>query len=130
MAHSAPHRIPTLAGEQDGPSSPARRERLRACYQVSALVGLLLAVAAGMGLFVPGIYQDNTAFAAAAFRGTGCHPYEAAQQSRLQPLGMRAVRRRGGTAAGLDPPARSPVPAQGWVAAHPAGRAAAGLGRW
>jgi hypothetical protein len=70
MAHSAPHRIPTLAVQRDGPSSPARRDRLRACYQASALVGLLLAVAAGMGLFVPGIYQDNTAFAAAALRGT------------------------------------------------------------
>jgi hypothetical protein len=34
------------------------------------LVGLLLAVAAGGGLFASGLYQGNTAFAATAFRGT------------------------------------------------------------
>ena len=34
------------------------------------MVGLLLAVAAGLGLFLPGICQDNTAFTTAAFRGT------------------------------------------------------------
>ena len=34
------------------------------------MTGLLLAVAAGAGLFVPGLYKHNTAFAATAFRGT------------------------------------------------------------
>jgi hypothetical protein len=34
------------------------------------LIGLLLALAAGVGLLVPGVYRNNTAFAAAAFRGT------------------------------------------------------------
>jgi hypothetical protein len=43
---------------------------LASCYRASALVGLLVAVAAGVGLFVPGMYRGNTAFAAAAFRGT------------------------------------------------------------
>jgi hypothetical protein len=37
---------------------------------VSILIGLLLAVAAGVGLFVPGLYKQDTAFAATAFRGT------------------------------------------------------------
>jgi hypothetical protein len=50
--------------------TPARQARLRSCYRASALTGLLFAVAAGVGLFVPGLYHGNTAFAATAFRGT------------------------------------------------------------
>jgi hypothetical protein len=44
--------------------------RLTSAFQASVLVGLLLSVTAGVGLFVPGIYEADTAFAAAAFRGT------------------------------------------------------------
>lgn len=51
-------------------TTQARQARLRSCYRASALVGLLLAVAAAVGLLVPGTYRGNTAFAAAAFRGT------------------------------------------------------------
>lgn len=64
MAVSAAHATRTAAAEPDAPT------RLTPCLRASAVVGLLLAVAAGVGLFVPGIYKDNTAFAAAAFRGT------------------------------------------------------------
>jgi hypothetical protein len=43
---------------------------LMSCYRASALIVVLLAVAAAVGLFVPGLYKNNTAFAATAFRGT------------------------------------------------------------
>jgi hypothetical protein len=55
---------------QDAGATQARQARLGSCYRASVLVGLLLAVAAGAGLFAPGIYHGNTAFAAAAFRGS------------------------------------------------------------
>jgi hypothetical protein len=48
----------------------ATQASLRFCYRASALIGLLLAAAAGIGLLVPGIYRGNTGFATAAFRGT------------------------------------------------------------
>jgi hypothetical protein len=48
----------------------ARQASLEFCYRASALIGLLLAAAAGIGLLVPGIYRGNTGFATAAFRGT------------------------------------------------------------
>jgi hypothetical protein len=51
-------------------TSPTRQAGVRSCYRASALIGLLLAVAAAVGLLVPGLYKSNTAFAAAAFRGT------------------------------------------------------------
>jgi hypothetical protein len=60
----------TPPAKRSAATTPARQARLRSCYRASALVGLLLAVAAGVGLFVPGIYKDDTAFAATAFRGT------------------------------------------------------------
>jgi hypothetical protein len=62
---------PAVASAKRGPpTTAARQARLCSCYRASALIGLLLAVAAGMGLFVPDLYKDDTAFAAAAFRGT------------------------------------------------------------
>jgi hypothetical protein len=69
MAVSTP--LPRAAATaKRGAGTPARQARLRSCYRASALVGVLLGVVAGVGLFVPGLYQDNTAFAATAFRGT------------------------------------------------------------
>jgi hypothetical protein len=56
--------------DRSAPTTSAPPARLRSCYRASALIGLLLAVAAGVGLFVPDAYRGNTAFAAAAFRGT------------------------------------------------------------
>jgi hypothetical protein len=70
MAVSAAHTTRTAPAESDAPTTPAGEARLTPCLRASAVVGLLLAVAAGVGLFVPGFYKDNTAFAAAAFRGT------------------------------------------------------------
>jgi hypothetical protein len=70
MAVSALHPQAATSAKRDAPATPATPARLTSSYQLSALIGLLLAVAAGVGLFVPGIYKANTAFAAAAFRGT------------------------------------------------------------
>jgi hypothetical protein len=59
-----PLRTPVEQGTRIG--GPAE---LTGCYRASLLIGLLLTVAAGLGLFgYP--YQDDTAFAARAFRGT------------------------------------------------------------
>jgi hypothetical protein len=70
MAVSAPLPPAAAPAGRGAASTPAWQARLRSCYQASALIGLLLAVAAGAGLFVPDIYKGSTAFAAAAFRGT------------------------------------------------------------
>lgn len=70
MTVSAPHVSTTgPGGAREAPATPTPSARLAACLQASVLVGLLLAVAAGAGLLLPGTYQDNTRFAAAAFRG-------------------------------------------------------------
>jgi hypothetical protein len=70
MAASTPLPPAAAPAERGAARTPARQARRRSCYRASALTGLLLAVAAGVGLFVPSLYQGNTAFAATAFRGT------------------------------------------------------------
>ena len=70
MAVSASHPHATTPVQPDAPAIPGTNTRLTSGFQASVLIGLLLAVAAGVGLFVPGIYEADTAFAAAAFRGT------------------------------------------------------------
>ena len=70
MAVSASHPRATTPAQRDAPAIPGTNTRLTSACQASVLIGLLLAVAAGVGLFVPGSYEADTAFAAAAFRGT------------------------------------------------------------
>ena len=69
MTVTAPH-FTSAPADRDATAAPTPPARLTACYRASALLGALLAIAAGLGLFVPGLYKSNTAFAAAAFRGT------------------------------------------------------------
>lgn len=53
--------LDTLSGREAGPS-------LTRCFRISFLIAAFLAVVAGVGLFAPGFYRDNS-FATAAFRG-------------------------------------------------------------
>jgi hypothetical protein len=70
MAVSASQPHATTPAQPDVPAIPGTNTRVPSGFQASVLIGLLLAVAAGLGLFIPGIYEADTAFAAAAFRGT------------------------------------------------------------
>jgi hypothetical protein len=70
MAVSASYPQTTTPVQPDAPAIPGTSTRLTSAFQASVLIGLLLAVAAGVGLLVPGSYKADTAFAAAAFRGT------------------------------------------------------------
>ena len=81
MAVSASHPRATTPAQRDAPAIPGTNTRLTSAFQASVLIGLLLAVAAGVGLFVPGSYEADTAFAAAAFRGTDLVSLVVANQS-------------------------------------------------
>jgi hypothetical protein len=70
MAVSAAHPHATTSAPRGAPAIPGTTTRLTSAFHASVLIGLLLAVATGVGLFVPGSYKADTAFAAAAFRGT------------------------------------------------------------
>ena len=67
MAVSASQPHATTPAQPDAPAIPGTNTRVPSGFGASVLIGLLLAVAAGMGLFIPGIYEADTA---AAFRGT------------------------------------------------------------
>jgi hypothetical protein len=70
MAVRASHPHAATPVQPDAPVIPGTTSRLTPAFQASVLIGLLLVVAAGVGLFVPGSYKADTAFTAAAFRGT------------------------------------------------------------